>query len=135
MGVSTSLFSGLSGLKVHQRRMDVIGNNVANVNTPGFRSSRVLFRTAFAQTQSIGTSPSGDLGGVNPIQVGLGTTLGSTTTNFSQGSLETTGVASDIGISGAKNRLMLFKRGQKIGTYTEAEGFAKFREEIIAACE
>ena len=100
MGVSTSLYSGLSGLIAHQRRMDVIGNNIANVNTPGFRSSRVLFRTAFAQTLSIGTAPSGNLGGVNPIQVGLGTTIGATSTNFNQGSIETTGVPSDLAVSG-----------------------------------
>ena len=92
MGVSTSLYSGLSGLIAHQRRMDVIGNNIANVNTPGFRSSRVLFRNAFSQTLSIGTAPSGSLGGVNPIQVGLGTTIGATSTNFNQGSIETTSV-------------------------------------------
>lgn len=100
MGVSTSLYSGLSGLIAHQRRMDVVGNNIANVNTTAFRSSRVLFRNAFAQTLSIGTAPTGNLGGVNPIQVGLGTTIGATSTDFNQGSIETTGVPSDLAISG-----------------------------------
>jgi len=129
MGVSTSLYSGLSGLKAHQRRMDVIGNNVANVNTPGFRSSRALFRTAFAQTLSIGTAPSGGLGGVNPVQVGLGTTVGATSTNFGQGSIETTGVPSDLAISG--NGFFIVQDGSGRPYYTRDGSFSLGADQVL----
>lgn len=129
MGVSTSLYSGLSGLKAHQRRMDVIGNNVANVNTVGFRSSRVLFRTAFAQTLSIGTAPSGDMGGVNPMQVGLGTTVGTTDTDFNQGSIETTGVPSDLAISG--NGFFVVRDGSGRPYYTRDGSFNLGADQVL----
>lgn len=129
MGVSTSLYSGLSGLKAHQRRMDVIGNNVANVNTPGFRSSRVLFRTAFAQTLSIGTAPSGGMGGVNPVQVGLGTTVGTTSTNFGQGSIETTGIPSDLAISGSG--FFIVRDGSGRPYYTRDGSFSLGADQVL----
>lgn len=129
MGVSTSLYSGLSGLVAHQRRMDIIGNNIANVNTTGFRSSRVLFRTAFSQTLSIGTAPTGALGGINPLQVGLGTTVGSTTTNFGQGSIETTGVPSDLAISG--NGFFVITDGTGRPYYTRDGAFTLGADQIL----
>ncbi len=130
MGVSTSLYSGLSGLKAHQTRMDVIGNNVANVNTPGFRSSRVLFSTAFAQTLSIGTAPGDGLGGVNPIQVGLGTTLGTISTNFNQGSIETTGIPSDVAISG--EGFFIVQDGSGRPYYTRDGSFSLGSDQVLA---
>lgn len=129
MGVSTSLYSGLSGLVAHQRRMDVIGNNIANVNTTGFRSSRVLFRTAFAQTLSIGTAPTGNLGGVNPTQIGLGTNVGSTSTNFSQGSIETTGVPSDLAVSG--NGFFIVRDGTGRPFFTRDGSFSLGADQIL----
>ncbi|MHC4711942.1 MAG: flagellar hook protein FlgE [Planctomycetota bacterium] len=129
MGVSTSLYSGLSGLKAHQRRMDVIGNNVANVNTPGFRSSRVLFRTAFAQTLSIGTAPSGNMGGVNPKQIGLGTSVGATSTNFGQGSIETTGITSDLAVSGEGFFVLRDSSGRPY--YTRDGSFSLAADQIL----
>ena len=129
MGVSTSLFSGLSGLVAHQRRMDVIGNNIANVNTTGFRSSRVLFRTAFAQTLSIGTAPTGNLGGVNPIQIGLGVSVGTTSTNFGQGSIETTGVPSDLAVSG--NGFFVVRDGTGRPYYTRDGSFSLGADQIL----
>ena len=76
-----SLFSGVSGLRNHQIRMDVIGNNIANVNTVGYKSSRVTFEEAFAQLLQGASRPPGDSsgvsGGVNPVQVGLGMNIGS----------------------------------------------------------
>jgi len=129
MGVSTSLYSGLSGLIAHQRRMDVIGNNIANVNTTGFRSSRVLFRTAFAQTLGIGTAPTGSMGGVNPIQVGLGTTVGATTTNFNQGSIETTGIPSDLAVSG--NGFFVVKDGTGRSFYSRDGSFSLGADQIM----
>jgi flagellar hook protein FlgE len=99
-----SLFSGVSGLRNHQIRMDVIGNNIANVNTVGFKSSRVTFEEAFAQLLQGASRPPGDSGsvsgGVNPVQVGLGMNIGSIDLLFTQGNLESTGVTTDLAIQG-----------------------------------
>ena len=95
-----SLFSGVSALKNHQVRMDVIGNNIANVNTVGFKSSRVTFRDTLSQTLRAASSPQGGRGGVNPMQVGLGMALGSIQTNQTQGSPEMTGRQTDMAIEG-----------------------------------
>ncbi len=95
-----SLFSGVSGLRNHQIRMDVIGNNISNVNTVAFKSGRVTFKEGFNQLLSGGNRPPGDHGGMNPIQVGLGMQIGSVDTIFSQGNLETTGLNTDIAIQG-----------------------------------
>ena len=71
-----SLYSGVTGLRNHQTRMDVIGNNIANVNTVGFKASRVLFQDIYSQTLRPASGPSGtDSGGSNPMQIGLGMTL------------------------------------------------------------
>lgn len=99
-----SLFAGVSGLRNHQIRMDVIGNNIANVNTVGFKASRVTFKEAFAQIVQGASRPAGSAtdvaGGRNPIQVGLGMNVGSIDMQFTQGSLETTGVETDLAIQG-----------------------------------
>ncbi len=99
-----SLFSGVSGLRNHQIRMDVIGNNIANVNTVGYKSSRVTFEEAFAQLVQGASRPPGDSGnvsgGVNPVQVGLGMNIGSIDLLFTQGNLESTGVTTDLAIQG-----------------------------------
>ncbi len=95
-----ALFSGVSGLRNHQTRMDVIGNNIANVNTVGFKSSRVTFEEAFAQLLRGATRPSGDRGGLNPMAIGLGINIGSVDQNFSQGNLESTGISTDLAIQG-----------------------------------
>ncbi|MFI5309611.1 MAG: flagellar hook protein FlgE [Gemmatimonadales bacterium] len=95
-----SLFSGVSGLRNHQVRMDVIGNNISNVNTVAFKSGRVTFKEGFAQLLQGGSRPPGDQGGINPIQVGLGMQIGSVDTIFSQGNLETTGLNTDVAIQG-----------------------------------
>lgn len=95
-----SLFSGVSGLKNHQTRMDVIGNNISNVNTYGFKSSRVTFQDMLSQTISGAAKPQENKGGVNPRQVGLGMTVASIDRIFTQGSLQTTGNQTDLAISG-----------------------------------
>ncbi|SFI06329.1 flagellar hook protein FlgE [Selenomonas ruminantium] len=104
-----SLFSGVSGLKSHQTRMDVIGNNIANVNTTGFKSSRVTFADTLSQTQSGASAPAGNLGGTNPKQVGLGTGVASIDTLFTDGSTQSTGKNTDLAISG--NALFVLKNG------------------------
>ena len=95
-----SLFSGVSGLKNHQTRMDVIGNNISNVNTYGFKSSRVTFQDMLSQTIAGAAKPEENKGGINPKQVGLGMTVASIDRIFTQGSLQTTGNQTDLAISG-----------------------------------
>lgn len=95
-----SLFAGVSGLRNHQFRMDVIGNNIANVNTVGFKSGRVAFKEGFAQLLQGASRPPGDQGGVNPVQIGLGSLIGSVDQLFTQGNVETTGVSTDIAMQG-----------------------------------
>jgi flagellar hook protein FlgE len=95
-----SLFSGVSGLRNHQVRMDVIGNNISNVNTVAFKAGRVTFKEGFAQLLQGASRPPGDHGGINPIQVGLGMQVGSIDTIFNQGNLETTGLNTDLAIQG-----------------------------------
>jgi len=95
-----SLFSGVSGLQSHQVAMDVESNNIANVNTTGYKYSRANFSDLLAQTRSIATAPQGQLGGKNPVQVGLGTAVNSTTRIFSQGSIQNTDKNTDVAIQG-----------------------------------
>ncbi len=96
----TSLFSAVSGLHNHQSRMDVIGDNIANVNTIGFKQSRVSFATALSQVLRSAQEPTGERGGVNPIEVGLGSRIASIDRLFSQGNFEYSGSRTDIAIQG-----------------------------------
>ncbi len=116
-----SLFSGVSGMQNHQIRMDVIGNNVANVNTTGFKRGRVNFQDLISQQLSGAAKPNEELGGVNPKEVGLGMMVASIDTIFTQGSLQTTGVNKDIAIQG--NGFFVVKSGEK-NFYTRAGAFA-----------
>ena len=95
-----SLFSAISGLQAHQTKMDVVGNNIANVNTVGYKSSTTVFEDTLSQVLRNGSSPQGDTAGTNPAQVGLGVKVAGITTNFGQGSTQNTGRASDFMISG-----------------------------------
>lgn len=95
-----SLWSGVSGLRMHQIGMDVEGNNIANVNTSGFKYSRVNYATMFSQTKAIATRPQGDLGGQNPMQIGLGVNASSTMRVHSQGNISTTDRNYDVAING-----------------------------------
>ena len=95
-----SLYSGVSGLQSHQIAMDVESNNIANVNTIGYKYSRANFSDLLAQTNQIATAPQGALGGKNAVQVGLGTTVNSMTRIFSQGSIQNTDKNTDVAIQG-----------------------------------
>jgi len=95
-----SMFAGVSGLRNHQTRMDVIGNNIANVNTVGFKKSRVTFQDMLNQTIRGASSPQGGRGGTNPQQVGLGMTLASIDTIQTQGNLQSTGKMTDLAVQG-----------------------------------
>ncbi|WP_321991935.1 flagellar hook protein FlgE [Marispirochaeta aestuarii] len=115
-----SLYAGVSGLQNHQTRMDVIGNNISNVNTIGFKKGRVNFQDMLSQTMSGAARPTDDLGGVNPKQVGLGMTIAAIDTIHTQGSLQTTGVMTDIAIQG--NGFFILREGDK-EFYTRAGAF------------
>lgn len=98
--MSSSLFSALSGLQAHQSWIDVIGNNLANSNTPGFKSSTATFADAFARTLEYAQGPGTGRGGKNPVQVGLGVHVADTARNFSQGGLTSTGRTFDVALEG-----------------------------------
>lgn len=100
MGLTSAMYTGLSGMNANQTRIETIGHNISNVNTTAYKGSRTLFQTQFSQTFSHGTPPSESSGGTNPVQVGLGTLIGTTQRTHLQGAIETTGVASDIAIEG-----------------------------------
>ncbi|WP_448625368.1 flagellar hook protein FlgE [Geodermatophilus sp. URMC 64] len=95
-----SMFSAISGLRAHQTKMDVVGNNIANVNTVGFKSSSTVFEDTLSQVLRNGSAPTADTAGTNPAQVGLGVKVAGITTNFSQGSTQNTGRSTDFMISG-----------------------------------
>ena len=96
-----ALWAAVTGLQAHQVAMDTESNNIANVNTTGYKYSRANFATLLSQTTSIATSPTGTLGGQNATQIGLGTTISTVTKIFSQGSIETTDKTTDLAISGS----------------------------------
>lgn len=120
-----SLFSGVSGLQNHQTRMDVIGNNIANVNTYGFKRNRVSFQDMFYQTLQGAARPTDTVGGVNPQQVGLGMTIAAIDTLHIQGSFQTTGVGTDLAINGT-GFFVLNDRGTDL--FTRAGTFTLDRE-------
>jgi flagellar hook protein FlgE len=95
-----SMYSGISGMKNFQTKLDVIGNNIANVNTYGYKKGRVTFKDLVSQTISGASGPANNIGGVNPKQVGLGSSLATIDTVHTQGSIQTTGRPLDLSISG-----------------------------------
>lgn len=99
--MGSALFTGVTGLTANQRRLDVIASNISNVNTTGYRSSRVLFQDLFSQTLQGTSAPVDTFGGQNGQQVGLGVRIGAIDINFQQGTLFTTGVPSDLAIQGS----------------------------------
>lgn len=104
-----SLYSGISGLRAHQTMLDTTGNNIANVNTVGFKSSSTQFQDTLSQMTQGATTPQAGTGGGNPAQVGLGVQVAGISTNFGQGSTQSTGKATDMMISG--NGFFVTKEG------------------------
>jgi flagellar hook protein FlgE len=115
-----SLFSGISGLRSHQTMMDVTGNNIANVNTAGFKASQTVFQDTLSQLIQGAGAPQGGAGGTNPAQVGLGVRVGGIFTNFGQGSAQMTGRSTDLMIQG-DGFFVIQKDGQQL--YTRAGAF------------
>ncbi|MDP9460851.1 MAG: flagellar hook protein FlgE [Actinomycetota bacterium] len=95
-----SMFSAISGLRAHQTKMDVTGNNIANVNTVGFKGSQTVFQDTLSQVIRAGGAPAADRGGTNPAQVGLGVKVAAVTTNWTQGATQSTGRSTDFMIEG-----------------------------------
>ena len=95
-----SMFTAISSLSLHQKYLDVVSNNLANANTTGFKSSRVLFQDQFSQMLTPGSAPTTAQGGTNPTQIGLGVRLGYVSPNFTQGTLQNTGRNMDLGVQG-----------------------------------
>jgi len=115
-----SLFAGVSGLKNHQTRMDVVGHNISNVNTYGYKYQRVSFEDMLSQTLSGAARPEENRGGINPKQVGLGMTIASIDRIFTQGALQSTGAQTDMAISG--DGFFILAEGEK-KFYTRAGAF------------
>jgi len=123
-----SLFSGVSGLQNHQTRMDVIGNNIANVNTYGFKKNRVNFQDIFYQQLQGAARPTESIGGVNPKEVGLGMSVASIDTIHLQGAFQSTGVGTDLAIQGM-GFFVMDDRGTEL--YTRAGTFALDRDGVL----
>ena len=115
-----SLFSAISGLRANQTMLDVTGNNIANANTVGFKSSNVVFQDTLSPDADRVGAPTATTGGTNPIQVGLGVQVGGVTTNFNQGSAQVTGRATNLMISG-DGFFVVHRGNQEI--YTRAGAF------------
>ena len=119
-----SMFSGVSSLRAHQLRMDVIGNNIANVNTVGFKASSVSFAETFSQTLRGASSSSDSRGGTNPMQVGLGATNAAIAVNHTKGSIQRTDVATDLMIDGSGFFMVSSDKNGQNMFYTRAGNFA-----------
>lgn len=117
-----SMFSGVSGLKAHQAKMDVIGNNIANVNTVGFKGQTVSFQEVFAQTIKGGGSPQGGRGGTNPQSIGLGVNIASMDVQHTQGSTQRTDNPTDVMIDG-NGFFVVSNDGGQNQFYTRAGNF------------
>lgn len=125
MPLIRSLTSGASSLKAHQQRLDVISNNIANVNTTGFKASRATFSDQFSQSFNLGSAPSniaaGGIGGIDPLQIGLGVKLSAVKVNFSQGAIQTTNRPLDLALQG-EGYFVLRYNGQE--RFTRAGSFS-----------
>lgn len=120
-----SLYSGVAGLKTHQTGMDVVGNNIANVNTTGFKSFRATYQDTLYQTSAGASQAQGNRGGINPIQVGLGVGNASIDKMFKDGSIQATSSKTDLCLSG--DGLFIVKDGS--GEYYTRNGAFTFDEE------
>ena len=120
MSLINSLFAGVSGIRNHQSMLDVIGNNIANVNSIGYKGSRVTFSDTFNQFVRYGTNPTSTSGGTNTFQVGLGMKLNSVDRNWNQGTFERTGITTDLAVQG-DGLFVLEKNGERF--YSRAGAF------------
>ena len=111
-----SMFTAISALNLHQTYLDVISDNLANANTTGYKSSRVVFQDQFTQIMSSGAAPTTNTGGINPTQVGLGVKLGYISPVFTQGMLQSTGRSTDLAVQG--DGFFVYKSGDEQRFFT-----------------
>jgi flagellar hook protein FlgE len=128
MASTVALFTGLSGLNAHSRKLDVIGNNIANVNTTAFKSSKMMFESLFSRNFAFGSSPSEISGGTNPRQVGNGVAIGGIQRNFNNGAFSPTGDLRDMAIDGS-GFFIVQRDGQQF--YTRAGSFRQDPEDNL----
>lgn len=131
MGVTSTLYTALSGLSASQTRLDVAGNNIANVNTTGYKSTSVDFQTQLSRTLSAGAPPGVVLGGTNPRQIGLGVSVGSIGRDFSNGSIDPTGVNTDLAIDG--NGFFVLRNNDGSQVYTRDGSFTLDAEQKLVS--
>lgn len=116
MGLASALTTALTGMTAAETQIDVVGNNLANSQTVGFKASDAVFATQFLQTQSLGSSPTGGSGGTNPRQTGLGTRVAEVTPDFTQGTIEISSNASDLAIQGEGFFIVEDAQGERLYT-------------------
>lgn len=129
MGLTSAMYTGLTGLNANQFRIDTIGNNVANVNTTAFKGSRANFENQFSLLMSAGSGPSEASGGTNPSQIGMGTMLSNVQKNFTAGPIETTGLPTDMAIEGAGFFIVRTATGEQ--AYTRDGSFKLDSEQVL----
>jgi flagellar hook protein FlgE len=117
-----SMFSGISGLRSHQTMMDVVGNNISNVNTTGYKAQRATFQESLTQVVRGAAGPGGQAGGVNPLQIGLGTRIGAIDGQFGQGAIQVTGRVTDLAITG-EGWFVVRTNGEEFYTRSGVFGF------------
>ncbi|MCG3124347.1 MAG: Flagellar hook protein FlgE [Phycisphaerales bacterium] len=120
MASTTAMFTALTGMNASARSLDVVGNNIANVNTTAFKSNRILFSTQFSRTLSLGTAPSENSGGTNPGQIGMGVQIAGTQRNFTGGTISASGDSRDLAIEG-DGFFIVNQAGEQL--YTRAGAF------------
>lgn len=125
-----SLFAGISGLRTNQTMLDVTGNNIANANTTGFKSSTAVFSDTLSQMLTAASGGNAGRGGTNPIQVGLGVQLAATSINFGQGSAQLTGRPTDVMLQG--DGMFVLRDGQQ-NVYTRAGAFTFDQTGVLVA--
>src|SRR3712207_2340057 len=118
--------SAIAGLRAHQTKLDVTGNNIANVNTVGYKASQTVFEDTLSQVMRNGSAPTAQAGGTNPAQIGLGVKVAGITTNFEQGAAQNTGRSTDFMISG--DGFFVTQAGNE-QLYTRAGSFSYDRSE------
>src|SRR5688572_21112593 len=116
MGLASALSTALTGLTAAESTIDVVGNNVANSNTVGFKASDAVFATQFLQTQGLGSAPTENSGGTNPRQTGLGALTSEITPDFTQGTIEISANPSDLAIQGEGFFIVQASSGEEVYT-------------------